>query len=135
MVWTRKQQKQNSPQLDFNMLYVFFGARNRHSDYLYEQEWKQLESEGICQYSSCFSRDQPEKRYVQHLLFEQSELIYQVIVEECGSIMIAGNTKMLKDIRSTIIEIIQKHSSWTLDEINQFIRSIEQQKKYLVEAW
>ena len=48
---------------------LYFGCRNRAHDYIYEDELTAYEKDGtITQLHTAFSRDQPEKVYVTHLL-------------------------------------------------------------------
>ena len=47
---------------------LYFGCRNKANDYIYQEELEQLQSEGLLQLHTAFSRDQPEKRYVTNCL-------------------------------------------------------------------
>lgn len=52
--------------------WLFFGCRHeRHGDYLFEKEWKELTQSGVLTHLVvAFSRDQDRKVYVQHRLEE-----------------------------------------------------------------
>ncbi len=52
--------------------WLFFGERNFTNDFLYQLEWQEyLESGDLTRIDVAFSRDQPEKIYVQHRLWER----------------------------------------------------------------
>ena len=51
--------------------WLFFGERNFTNDFLYQLEWQEaLESGALSRIDVAFSRDQPEKIYVQQRLWE-----------------------------------------------------------------
>ena len=52
--------------------WLFFGARNFTHDFLYQLEWQDWLKDGVLsRMDVAFSRDQPEKIYVQHRMWEQ----------------------------------------------------------------
>ena len=52
--------------------WLFFGERNFTNDFLYQLEWQDyLASGDLTRIDVAFSRDQPEKIYVQHRLWER----------------------------------------------------------------
>ena len=58
---------------------LFYGCRKKTEDYLYEEELSQYVSEGTLELHIAFSRDQPKKVYVQHLLAECGESIWKLL--------------------------------------------------------
>ena len=56
--------------------WLIFGHRHLRSDFLYQIEWLRHHKEGnLARLDVAFSRDQEEKRYVQHLVAENAEEI------------------------------------------------------------
>ena len=52
--------------------WLFFGDRNYTHDFLYQLEWQDALADGsLARIDLAFSRDTPEKVYVQHRLFER----------------------------------------------------------------
>ena len=69
---------------------LFTGCRNRAIDYIYADELEQYEKDGtLTKNFVAFSRDSEKKVYVQHLLKEQRELVWDV-VNRVGSIYVCG---------------------------------------------
>lgn len=61
-------------------MHLFFGCRNAEGDFLYRQEWQQLQQAGrLAGLHTAFSRDQPQKVYVTHLIRQQAELVWQLL--------------------------------------------------------
>ena len=53
--------------------WLFFGAQRRDLDYLYEAELEEFRRDGLlARLDTAFSRDQPEKVYVQHRMRESA---------------------------------------------------------------
>ena len=69
---------------------VLFGNRNRAKDFLYEEEWKELQEDGSVQdVLTAFSRDQDEKIYVTHVMKRNTELIWDFL-ERGAAFFVAG---------------------------------------------
>jgi sulfite reductase (NADPH) flavoprotein alpha-component len=87
--------------------WLFFGERNFTNDFLYQLEWQDyLASGDLTRIDVAFSRDQPEKIYVQHRLWERrSEL--QKWVQDGAHIYVCGDEKgMAKDVDATLVKIL-----------------------------
>lgn len=87
--------------------WLFFGERNFTNDFLYQLEWQDhLAAGALSRIDVAFSRDQPEKIYVQHRLWKQrSEL--QKWIAEGAHIYVCGDEKgMAKDVDATLVRIL-----------------------------
>ena len=87
----RKWQKEEK--LNVGETILFTGCRNRAVDYIYEEELEKYEKEGVLTKNFvAFSRDDPNKKvYVQHLLAEQKDLVWDCIKEgRNGNIYVCG---------------------------------------------
>jgi sulfite reductase (NADPH) flavoprotein alpha-component len=79
--------------------WLFFGERNFTNDFLYQLEWQEaLESGTLSRIDVAFSRDQPEKIYVQQRLWEaRADLLKWV--DEGAHIYVCGDEKgMARDV-------------------------------------
>ncbi|MBS0234794.1 MAG: flavodoxin domain-containing protein [Proteobacteria bacterium] len=87
--------------------WLFFGERNFTNDFLYQLEWQEyLESGDLTRIDVAFSRDQPEKIYVQHRLWERREDL-RAWLEEGAHIYVCGDEKgMAKDVDQTLVKIL-----------------------------
>jgi len=73
--------------------WLFFGERNYTYDFLYQLEWQEyLESGDLNRIDVAFSRDQPEKIYVQHRMWERRAQILDWI-EDGAHIYVCGDEK------------------------------------------
>ncbi len=87
--------------------WLVFGERNYTNDFLYQLEWQEHLAEGaLSRIDVAFSRDQPEKIYVQHRLWEQRADIL-AWVEEGAHIYVCGDEKgMARDVDVTLARIL-----------------------------
>lgn len=89
--------------------WLVFGERNFTNDFLYQLEWQDhLASGALSRIDLAFSRDQPEKIYVQHRLWEhRAELLKWI--EEGANIYLCGDEKgMAKDVDATLVKILSE---------------------------
>lgn len=79
--------------------WLIFGARNFTTDFLYQLEWQEhLASGALTRIDVAFSRDQPEKIYVQHRIAEQSDRLRSWVADG-AHIYVCGDEKaMAKDV-------------------------------------
>lgn len=87
--------------------WLFFGERNYTNDFLYQLEWQEhLASKALTRVDVAFSRDQPEKIYVQHRLWERRDEV-KGWVEDGAHIYVCGDEKgMAKDVDATLVKIL-----------------------------
>jgi NADPH-ferrihemoprotein reductase len=69
---------------------LYYGCRKKTQDYLYPEELEEYERNGtLTNLNLAFSRDQPEKVYVTHLLQNDANLVWNII-KEGGHIYVCG---------------------------------------------
>jgi sulfite reductase (NADPH) flavoprotein alpha-component len=87
--------------------WLFFGERNFTHDFLYQLEWQDwLASGALSRIDVAFSRDQPEKIYVQHRLWERRDDILRWL-DEGANLYVCGDEKgMGKDVDATLVKIL-----------------------------
>ncbi|XP_039019048.1 NADPH-dependent diflavin oxidoreductase 1-like isoform X2 [Hibiscus syriacus] len=120
----------------------FFGCRNKDNDFLYRDLWlSRSQNDGVLSeakgggFYAAFSRDQPQKVYVQHKMREQSERIWNLLCEGAAIYVAGSSTKMPSDVMVALEEIISKESGTPRESVARWLRSLEKAGKYHVEAW
>lgn len=69
---------------------LFFGCRNKSEDFIYEDELQNyVESKTLSNMYVAFSRDQEKKVYVQHIMNDNKQMIWEVL-EKGGHIYVCG---------------------------------------------
>ncbi|KAK1555172.1 hypothetical protein Q3G72_022920 [Acer saccharum] len=120
----------------------FFGCRNEESDYLYKELWlHHSQNEGVLSEAKgggfyvAFSRDQPQKVYVQHKMLEQSQRIWNLLVAKASIYVAGSSTKMPSDVWSTFEEIVAREGGISRDFAAIWLKALNRDGKYHVEAW
>ena len=111
--------------------WLFFGDQYRSTDFLYEEDFNAFQSAGILhRLETAFSRDQPQKVYVQDRMREQGAELWEWI-EGGACFYVCGDAKrMAKDVDSTLHQIVREHGRLSEAEAAAYVRALKQQKRY-----
>ena len=87
--------------------WLVFGHRNYTHDFLYQLEWQDLLKRNVLtRLDVAFSRDQPEKRYVQHALWDARRDVHAWL-QDGAVIYVCGDANaMAKDVHATLQRIL-----------------------------
>ncbi|GMM49433.1 NADPH--hemoprotein reductase [Starmerella bacillaris] len=112
---------------------LFFGNRNRATDFLYEEEWPQYKD--WLTVVTAFSRDCAEKVYVQHMLEKHSKEVNDLIMKGSMFYVCGDATKMARDVHKTLIRIIAKEQNLSREQAETIIRKMRSRDKYQEDVW
>lgn len=112
--------------------WLFFGEQHEESDFYYRQELEVFRREGILhRLDTAFSRDQPEKIYVQQRMLEQGEEFWRWL-QAGASVCVCGDaSRMAKDVHQTLLQIIATQGKMTAAEATEWLAKMTQEKRYL----
>ncbi|RWW16918.1 hypothetical protein GW17_00019172 [Ensete ventricosum] len=120
----------------------FFGCRNQSVDFLYKNFWlAHAQDDGVLSadkgggFFVAFSRDQPQKIYVQHKMNEESKRIWSLLSSGAAIYIAGSSTKMPADVTSTLEEIIAVESGMSKESAARWLRLLEKAGKFFIEAW
>jgi len=113
------------------MNWLIFGNPHRSTDYLYEAELQGFADRGVLhKLSTAFSRDQGEKRYVQHLMLEQAQALF-TLLEQGAAVYVCGDAKrMAEDVQNALLEIIGRCGDLEPAAARQYLVRMRQEKRY-----
>lgn len=111
--------------------WLFFGDQHFSTDFLYQLDWQHWMKNGVLERMDvAFSRDQEEKVYVQHRMFEKSKDFYAWL-EDGAYVYVCGDEKhMARDVHEALIEILEKEGNMTREEAEGYLKDMRQQKRY-----
>jgi sulfite reductase (NADPH) flavoprotein alpha-component len=111
--------------------WLFFGEQREKSDFFYEEEFKALQNDGVLtKFDTAFSRDQPQKIYVQHRLLERSKEVYAWL-EEGASFYVCGDAaRMAKDVDVALHQIVEKEGGTSPEGAAEYIETLKKTKRY-----
>jgi sulfite reductase (NADPH) flavoprotein alpha-component len=114
--------------------WLFFGHRRFTHDFLYQleiQEW--LKTGVLSRLDVAFSRDQPEKIYVQHRLWQQRAEL-RAWIEDGAALYVCGDAKaMARDVHATLLRILGEGS--TEAAAAALLRAMQQDGRYLRDVY
>lgn len=96
--------------------WLLFGAPHARTDFLYQLEWQQTLGRGqLHRLDVAFSRDQPDKVYVQHKLREHGREVYAWL-EGGAHLYVCGAVAMSKDVHAALVDVIATHGGLGPDD-------------------
>jgi len=112
--------------------WLFFGAQHERCDFAYGDEFKAYQSEGILTGLDCgWSRDQPQKIYVQHKMTENAAEIWKWIDAQGAHFFVCGDARrMAKDVDATLRKIVQAQGGKSVEEANEYVEKLKSEKRY-----
>ncbi|CAN9088111.1 unnamed protein product [Alternaria alternata] len=105
-VQERAYQKQQGHEIGEVLLYM--GSRHQREEYLYGEEWEAYQDAGIITLiGRAFSRDQPQKIYIQDRMRESLMDIRRAYLEKEGSFYLCGPTWPVPDVTEVLQEAVE----------------------------
>jgi sulfite reductase (NADPH) flavoprotein alpha-component len=111
--------------------WFFFGEQRFVTDFLYQTEIQNYLQTGVLQkLDVAFSRDQPQKMYVQHLMKQKAAELFEWI--ENGAYLYISGTKdpMSKDVERALLDIIIEKGNKTEEEANAYLERLKNENRY-----
>jgi sulfite reductase (NADPH) flavoprotein alpha-component len=116
--------------------WLFFGDRQFTHDFLYQLEWQDALRDGVLtRMDVAFSRDQPEKVYVQHRLWEQRRDVVDWLDDGAFFYVCGDGNAMAKDVRAALVRAYADVKALAPEAAEQAVRAIERGKRYLQDVY
>jgi sulfite reductase (NADPH) flavoprotein alpha-component len=115
--------------------WLFFGERNRQSDYFYENYWEELVQGNKLELDLAFSRDQPEKIYVQHRMLSKAKQLWSWLQEGAYFYVCGDAHHMAKAVEATLVQIGQSQGQMSEEAAKAYVKSLRTQKRYLADVY
>ncbi|KAI9847998.1 MAG: hypothetical protein M1838_000670 [Thelocarpon superellum] len=91
---------------------LYMGSRHQREEYLYGEEWEAYQDAGVITLlGRAFSRDQPQKIYIQDRMRQTLDDIVQSYLNDHGSFYLCGPTWPVPDVTEVLQEAIVQHAS------------------------
>ena len=116
--------------------WLFFGEQHFATDFLYQTEIQNWFDIGLLtKVNTAFSRDQPEKIYVQHRMMQYGEEFFKWV--NTGSYVYVCGTKdpMSIDVEKTLLQIIEKFGNMTGEQAEQYLTSMKEEGRYMKDVY
>ncbi|MGE5270574.1 MAG: sulfite reductase subunit alpha [Thiohalocapsa sp.] len=115
--------------------WLFFGDQRRACDFLYEEELMQFRRAGLLdELEVAFSRDQPERIYVQQRMRERGRDLWGWL-EEGARLCICGAAQMARDVDAALAAIIARQGGMTTAAAKAYLAAMLRDKRYLRDVY
>ncbi|MCX8049264.1 MAG: assimilatory sulfite reductase (NADPH) flavoprotein subunit [Methylohalobius sp.] len=116
--------------------WLFFGERRFRSDFLYQVEWQKWLKNGVLtRMEVAFSRDGPEKIYVQHRMIEQARELYAWLEDGAYFYVCGDASRMAPDVHRALIQVVQQAAKCSREQAEEYIKRLQQEKRYLKDVY
>ena len=111
--------------------WLFFVAQHFHTDFYYQTDWLRWRAQGLLtRLDVAFSRDQPEKIYVQHRLRERAKDLFAWL-EEGAEIYVCGDAaRMAPDVHATLVDVIAGEGGMSTEKATEYLSRLQKSKRY-----
>ncbi|WP_096485190.1 diflavin oxidoreductase [Methylorubrum populi] len=111
--------------------WLFFGDRHFTHDFLYQLEWQDaLEDGSLAKIDVAFSRDQPEKVYVQDRI-DQNAAEVVAWLDGGAHFYVCGDAKnMARDVRAAVVRAFETVKGLSSADAEAHVASLERAKRY-----
>ena len=115
--------------------WLFFGDQSRSWAFYYEQELTAWESRGLLRLDLAFSRDQPDKIYVQHRMREHARDLYAWL-EDGAEVFICGDkARMATDVQNMLVEIVRTEGGRTQEHAEEYVAAMRKTRRLKLDVY
>ncbi len=115
---------------------LFFGCRHPQQDFIYEDELRGFEQQGVTELATSFSRVEGEQKcYVQNEIYARRDEVWQMI-EEGAVVYVCGDAaRMAPDVRRTFAAVYREKTGASETQAEEWLNDLTAQNRYLVNVW
>ena len=116
--------------------WLFFGEQHFASDFLYQTEIQNWVETGVLtKVNVAFSRDQPEKIYVQHKMLRHGAEFFQWLESGAYVYVCGAKEPMSVDVENTLLNIIEQFGNKSKDGAQQYLDKMREEGRYLKDVY
>ncbi|KAF7639539.1 NADPH--cytochrome P450 reductase [Meloidogyne graminicola] len=129
-LWQKKQGK------EIGEMHLYFGCRHSEHDHIYKEEMEEFVKLGVLtELNVAYSRQQTEKVYVQHKLWDNRERIWSLI-KEGAAVYVCGDARnMARDVQNTLYKIFEQIGGLSIEEGQKLMKEMERKRLYQADVW
>ena len=111
--------------------WLFFGDQHYTYDFLYQLEWQDHLKEGtLTRLDVAFSRDQPEKVYVQDRMIQNAKELYEWLEEGAHFYVCGDANRMAHDVHEALISVVENQAGISREAAEVYVEDLKKTKRY-----
>jgi sulfite reductase (NADPH) flavoprotein alpha-component len=116
--------------------WLFFGEQRAATDYCYQDEIESMHRDGfLTELDLAFSRDQPEKIYVQDRMRERGAQLWRWLQDGAHFYVCGDASRMAKSVDRTLHQITREHGHLNDDDAKAFVKKLASDKRYVRDVY
>jgi sulfite reductase (NADPH) flavoprotein alpha-component len=116
--------------------WLFFGNPHRQTDFLYEEELAGFLRAGVLtRLDAAFSRDQPQKVYVQHLMAAHGRDLWAWLAEGAHVYVCGDAKRMARDVHRCLRQIAADHGGLSGERADDHLAAMARAGRYLRDVY
>ncbi|WP_331832060.1 bifunctional nitrate reductase/sulfite reductase flavoprotein subunit alpha [Pseudomonas sp. LH21] len=110
--------------------WLFFGEQHEAHDFYYREQLLAWEAQGHVRLSTAFSRDQPEKIYVQQRLLEQGAELWRWLQDGAHVYVCGDAQRMARDVDAALHQVVAQHGGLDESAAAAYVEGLGRDKRY-----
>ena len=111
--------------------WLIFGDQHYLFDFLYQLEWQEhLKNGSLHKLDVAFSRDQPEKIYVQDRIREKARELYDWLEKGAHFYVCGDASRMAHDVHEALIGVVSSVGGKSRDDAEAYLDAMKKDKRY-----
>lgn len=116
--------------------WLFFGDQHFTTDFLYQTEWQSwMETGVLTKMNVAFSRDQEEKLYVQHKLWQHRQELVQWLDDGANFYICGAKNPMSVDVESMLVKILSDQKGITEEASIEYLGVLKEEGRFLKDVY
>eukprot|EP00440_Ansanella_granifera_P049780 gb/GFBE01053950.1/.p1 GENE.gb/GFBE01053950.1/~~gb/GFBE01053950.1/.p1 ORF type:complete len:1885 (+),score=518.72 gb/GFBE01053950.1/:1-5655(+) len=118
-------------------MWLFFGCRNKSKDYILGDELEELSEKGVLTHlRPAFSRDGPNKVYIQDRIVEEAKGVYSALVEKKGYLYLCGQAgDREKDVLNAVAQAFVEGGGLSQEAAHKELDALIEEGRYCPELY
>ena len=129
---------QKAAGIPIGSILLYMGSRHQREEYLYGEEWEAYQDAGVITLlGRAFSRDQPQKIYIQDRMRQTMSDIVQAYIKEEGAFYLCGPTWPVPDVTEVLEEAIAREAKAVGKKVvpAKEIERLKEDGRYVLEVY
>ncbi|MDA2890455.1 bifunctional nitrate reductase/sulfite reductase flavoprotein subunit alpha [Mycolicibacterium sp. BiH015] len=116
--------------------WLFFGDQHRAQNFYYRDDLQDMVDDGFLnRLDLAFSRDQPERVYVQHKMLDYGADVWRWLDDGAHFYVCGDATRMAKDVDDALTDILRTHGRLSADAARDYKREMVAEKRYVRDVY
>lgn len=116
--------------------WLFFGEQHEKTDFYYRDELAAMRDEGLLtRLDLAFSRDQPDKIYVQDRMRERGAELWSWLEDGAYFYVCGDALQMARDVDAMLKTVVAEHGGMPADKAGEYVARLAREKRYVRDVY